>query len=967
MKAFLEIIADHLINNYKDNLQNIAVILPTRRAGVFLKKHLAANINNPIWAPSIISIEDFATELTGLNKIDPLILPFELYQVHCDIAKEKKQNLEEFLSWGELLLRDINELDQYLVDIPDIFGYLSDTRALEEWNTDGSPLTDFQKDYLEFFNSLKDYYTLLKQKLEAKGQVWMGHIYRTLAENIKDLAPKMKWEKVIFAGFNALTNAESTFMRYLLRENKAEVLWDADEYYYYKNGIGNNEIEAGMFLRRFKKQWKLSEITFLGEYYKTQDKNINIIGVPRNIGQTKYVAELLKQHAVNIQEQSQTAIVLARENLLISLVNSMPEHIDEYNITMGFPLTQIPMFDLFHSILTMHLNKERFSFQRNKAGRFYIKDFISIIKHPTSVRIGTNNSDDEEEREHSSQNVFDQLTTELNQSNQVFLPASLLLSKINDNFTETQRNFIEIILGDWSYSSLEALNKLKKLCQLIFKEIETQNPSPEERTLFNEYLYTLFQVFDRIQQALTEYKTITSLKSIAKIFRQLSKSNTLPFYGEPLKGIQVMGMLETRALDFKNVFMLSVNEDVLPAGKAHNSFIPDDIKLIFGLPTYKEKNAVYAYHFYRFLQRAENIFLLYNTETEILGGGHKSRFINQLQLELPRYNPNVKINDYILNIPLNHKHDIENDIIIEKNQSVCDELIKKSQKGFSPSSLNRYIQCPLQFYLYDIMDLSTEEEASETIDVATLGTVVHGVLEDFYKPYIHKNITTQDIQTFFKKIEETTIRWFRKEYYGGDIKFGRNKLITEVAQRFIYNFLQYEKNFASKNTDYRINELEIRLSNEIYIPSIDKNVTIKGFADRIDSIGNITRIIDYKTGQVDDKDLKFESFDQLIEQPKYAKCFQLLVYAWLYTKTHDVYVTSGIFSFRNLKRGLLTAKKGKIRGRSFLDSFKHEDLKEFESTIIILIEEIMNPEIPFTQATEKKSCDYCPYKQICNK
>ena len=385
-----------------------------------------------------------------------------------------------------------------------------------------------------------------------------------------------------------------------------------------------------------------------------------------------------------------------------------------------------------------------------------------------------------------------------------------------------------------------------------------------------------------------EYKIEISLQSIRKIFNQTVRTTNIPFYGEPLKGIQIMGMLETRTLDFENLILLSANEGFIPSSKNQNSFIYYDIRRKFGLPTYKDKEAIYAYHFYRMIQRSKNIFLLYNTETDGINSSDKSRFISQLLYELPKYNPNTNFDIKLLNTPTYKNKKPE--IIIEKNKNIYKLLLQKAKKGFSPSSLNTYINCPLQFYFQEIEKIREEEKTESTIKPSTFGTVIHEVLHKLFEPFIDKVLTIEDIKSMHSNYKKILNKSFKDNYKDGNISIGKNLLSVEVANNFIKSFLNKEAeliNEIQKNgQDLVIKKLEEKFKSFIIIFSNDKkiDVNIKGFVDRIDIIGNTIRIIDYKTGAMKQKELRFNDRDSLLNESKFSKAFQILMYLYLYLK-----------------------------------------------------------------------------------
>ena len=465
-----------------------------------------------------------------------------------------------------------------------------------------------------------------------------------------------------------------------------------------------------------------------------------------------------------------------------------------------------------------------------------------------------------------------------------------------------------------------------------------------------------------------EYPYIENLKVFRALFSQLVQM-TLPFYGEPLHGLQVMGMLETQTLDFKNIIMLGVNEDFIPSGKSTNSFIPVDIRRKFSLPTYHDRNAVFAYHFYRVIQRANKVSIIYNTEPGELGGGDKSRFIAQLQYEMTKYNPKIKIQERILSVPaLTDK--VESKIEITKTSEIINKLNNQAVYGFSASALNTYRNCPLQFYFKYIAGIDESDKPEETIEASTLGSVIHDVLALMYKPFENKKILPVDIQKMKSHSEFLVKDAFKKYYANGDIDFGKNLLIVKVAIQYILNFLEYETSFCKKINDeggyLMIREIEKMVSSSVLIRAgqTSLNVNLSGRFDRVDEVSGTIRIIDYKTGRVEKKDLKLKLWEDISADIKLDKVFQLLFYTYIYSY-NDIKklstVVPGIISFRNLSSGLLNLELPEN------DTPGLESLEKFESVLKSILNDIFNSEIPFYQTEKIDNCKFCPFASICNR
>ena len=960
MQAFLDKTADYLINDIDENISDVCVVLPNRRASLFLKKYISNKINKAVWSPEIFSIEDFICKLSGYRIIDRISLLFEFYETHKTVEGKNAQEFESFMEWSSVLLHDFNEIDQYLVDAKKLFTYLTDSKAISLWNLDNSPLTEFQHKYLRFYNSLINYYSHLSKSLLEKNLAYQGLAYRKVNDNISEIIKKLKWKKIVFAGFNALTTTEENIIETIIKDYNAEILWDGDNYYLNKSNSEKSIQEAGYFLRKnlsnkhfFNKKW-------IGNNFHDSEKEINIIGVPKNIGQAKICGNILSNNNFIGEKIAKTAITLADENLLMPVLNSIPNSINAMNITMGLPLQLTPLADLFDSIFLMHENAKKLRKARGaKVEKFYLHDILKIIQHSfisgfPEVLLGITDKE------------LNSIKQDLVKSNNMFFTKEEIIKHYSLCPDFGQKNIGEFF-STWSQvsSTLKNFNNIIKLLKesLIKQKQNTTNDYKVEM----EYLFNFSLIIKRLKELSEEFTAIKTNKSLRLLFKQIVRSSTIPFFGEPLKGLQIMGILETRTLDFENLIMLSVNEDIIPKAKSQNSFIPFEIKRIFKLPTYKDRNAVYAYHFYRLLQQSKKVYLLYNTESDTLGGGEKSRFINQIIHELGKYNPKIKINEKILALsPMNEKSN--QNIKIKKTKDVLEKIRKKADSGFSASSLNTYINCPLQFYFKDIAKIREIENIEETIDAATLGSVIHKVLKILFEPYKNLILHQSDIEKMKKEIDSVLNKTFEDEYNSGDINFGKNLLIVHVAKNFINNFLKSEKEFFIKqsalNNQLLIKHLEEKFKSTITFNNDKITANIIGAIDRIDLVGNTLRILDYKTGNVENKELNLKDWEKLKTNTTLSKSFQLLIYSWLYFKTYsfsEQTTEAGIIPLSKISQGVL---KIKLPDKSEIN---HESIQIFENELKNIISEIFNPEVEFKQTQEADNCKYCAYKIICGR
>ncbi len=937
-ESFLSKTANFILDKYKEHTEDICIVLPNRRASLFLRRFIAERLAKNVWSPKIFSIEDFIENLSDYHLADNISLLFYLYKIHQEIEGKDARDFDDFMSMGEIMLHDFNEEELYLTDVEALYAYLSEAKAISLWNLDGQPLSEFQKKYLKFYNSLYIYYKNLNDTLAANNIAYQGMMYRGVAEHIA--TKETSYKKIIFAGFNALTRSEEAILDYLLKENKAEVLWDADNYY-----VKNTMQEAGRFVRNYMQTWAKPEFNWVEDNFATDAKEINVIGIAQKIGQVKYAGSILKELYLKNGNLDNTAIVLSDENLLLPMLHSIPPELEEFNVTMGLSFKNTTLFSLFDSILFMHENRTRL-IKSTTAKGFYYKDVLKVLSHPYIRKVAQ----------------VDDIIAKISTSNKISYRSDELFSgKGEDLFNENNLRFLFI----YYEKPGQIINCLHKLIDILKLHLKDSNADMLEK----EYLYHFAKLLYNLNAIPELHQSIIKLQTFRKIFTRLASNATIPFYGEPLKGLQIMGMLETRTLDFENVIILSVNEGILPTSGIANSFVPLDIKREFGLPVYQDKDAVFAYHFYRLLQRASTVYVLYNTESDDFSGGDKSRFIYQLTHELPLFNPNIKINESLLNVSISTDIDTEA-IVIEKDALINSLLFQKATKGFSASALNTYINCSLQFYFKNIADIQEPEEVEGVIEANTLGSVIHSVLHELYTSYTSQVLTTEMIDAMLPKVEQLVIDKFKDIYVDGDISFGVNLLTSQMAVVYINNYLAYEKNqinkFAKENTYITVKSLEQKYETIIEIKTDNTILPVKliGYIDRVDAIANMLRITDYKTGKTEKRELKIEIPLEVITESKYAKSFQILMYAYLYSKENPdnlPLIESGIISFRSLANEFMNL--------NFVgdDTISKDTLVMFDDLIKQLMQDIFDSGLPFTQTLQTDNCKYCVYKEICGR
>ncbi|NBW28384.1 MAG: PD-(D/E)XK nuclease family protein [Flavobacteriaceae bacterium] len=918
-ETFLDKIAQVIIKDYSNNLSNTVVILPNKRAKIFLIEALKKQIENNIICPKIISIEDFIQEISAIRSIDSIELVFEFYEVYLKLTDVKsQQTFDLFANWAKMLLQDFNEIDRYLLDSNHVLTYLKDIEDIKKWGVEVENKTKLLENYIDFWKLLPNYYHTLYNHLLKKGIGYQGLIYREAVNKLIIYSKSNSDTNYIFAGFNALNTAEEKIIQHLLESKQAKIYWDIDQTF-----LNDPYHDAGLFIRRFKEKWshyKSNPFEWIAEDFLKSKKNINIIGTPKSIGQAKIVGGIIDQLIAKDPTISleKVAIVLGDENMLIPLLYSLPSSVDSLNITMGFSSKNNPAQILISKLFKMHTSALT---RNNNNYVFYYKDVLGILNHPLIEPYSKTNA----------------LVKTIIDFNYTFIPHKRIM-ELNPNPSD----LFLLLFGKWEEGSKNALQVISQLLQILKDNLSNDN---EEEKITKAFVFSIYKVINKLINYYSKYENINNVDILYAIYKQVIDLAEVSFEGEPLKGLQIMGVLESRVLDFETVIITSLNEGKLPAGKSQNSYIPYDVKREFELPTFKEKDAIYTYHFYHLLQRANNIYLLYNSESDGIDAGEKSRFITQLQVEYKDNNThNITSKFYNAIIP----EKANNPLVIPKSQSVMERLKEISVSGFSPTALTSYIRNPIQFYFKKILQINEVDEVEENIAVNTLGIIIHETLKTLYFPFKGKFISESDILNCIKQIDSEVMNQFKKVYKEGVIKKGKNLLSFEVAKRNVYNFLKLELDSIISGDTVKIITLEERFERTFEHPSLPYPVKIGGSVDRIELRNGVIRIIDYKTGKVDKGTVTLSTWTDLTKDVVNEKIIQILAYAFTYEDlAFEHPLEAGIISFKNLKSGFLpfTFKVGK----ELNTIITKETIEQYLEQIVILLVEILDENIPFQE------------------
>lgn len=897
MEKFIDKVVSELLQK-DSNFENTTIILPGNRPKLFFRRSFQKH-KKSILLPRFLSIEEFIGSISGLQSISQIQLWFQAYHSYQKIT-ETPDEFEVFLKWIPTLQKDFDDINSALVDPNSIFDYLVSAERIKKWGQEELEIGSNQlmSKHLYFWKMAKDLFFQLNEDLLQKNLAYRGLMYKKAAEKLPEFLENNPTE-FVFIGLNALSNVERKIIFELNKAGKAQLFWDSDTYY-----MEDSNQESGYFLRSYKElqnEWKWQFDAF------SQPKKIQVTEVGKRVGQAKYLHKILNE--IPEQEWTETAVVLAEETMLPAVLSSVPLQIKKANITMGFPLNKSTMAYFFRSVFELQMNREKLG----NGKTYYFKNVLDILGNTIF-------------KEQNS--VSTEVSTCIRRENHIFSSPKFLVEQLEKSIFQ--------VLFEIPENVSSFVDQLQKWIDDQMRKAEIQI-----NELDKEYLYRFSLLFSQLKQELAGFSHINDFKTLYVLYNRLLQNETISFVGEPLEGLQIVGLLETRLLDFKNVIILSVNDGILPPGRVENSYIPYDIRREMGLNTFTENDAVFAYHFYRLLQRAENIEFVYNSEPDALGSGEKSRFITQIEIESGH-----KIRHKIATPQFESPS--QNPLIISKTERVMEALNRWAEKRISPSSLNSYLRNPLEFYQQKVLKLEEFEEAEETVGARVLGNIVHKSLEELYEPLLGKILIPSDIQPLLENLEEVIEKYFKEEYKSGEFKRGKNYLIYKIVYSFVENVLKNDLKICGESELIIVN-LEQEANVEFTVQN-GKKVILGGFIDRIDSVDGEKRIIDYKTGYVDERELKIKSENifKIFNEDKFAKPLQLLLYAQMFFGTNEnQFVQFGIYPLKYPKKEVVTLK---------IDdelSFDNQILSLIYEPLSQLIEEILNPEIPFAENREQ--------------
>ena len=959
MESFLKLVAADLYKHTEGNLAHTAVVFPNKRAGLFFNEYLAQESDSPIWSPAYVSISELFRSLSPWEVGDPVKLVCELYKIFRR-ETQSTETLDDFYFWGEMLISDFDDADKNKVDTDKLFSNLQDLRnimddytfiddeqeeAIRQFfqNFSIERRTALKERFISLWDVLGNIYKGFRESLASQNIAYEGMMYRHVIEHLD--VDKLPYEKYIFVGFNVLNKVEHTLFTQLKDAGKAVFYWDYDEFYMKENRQAVTH-EAGEFIRRNLRDFP-SPLS--GELFKnlSKPKEVHYIASSTENAQARYLPQWIRNNLTTPEKE--TAVVLCNEALLQPVLHSLPAEVKHVNITMGFPLSQTPVYSFLITLLELHTHGFNF-----KSGRYTFQSVVTLLKHPYTRQLT---------------GQAELLEKELTRNNRFYpLPGEL-----------GKDEFLTRLFTPLS-GNLNLCIRLSETLQQVASIYQANTSGTEDTDAFNqlyrESLFKAYTTINRFRTLIEEDELTVQSETFRRLLVKVLSATNIPFHGEPAIGMQVMGVLETRNLDFRHLVLLSVNEGQLPKSGGDSSFIPYNLRKAFGMTTIEHKIAVYAYYFYRLLQRAERITLMYNTSSDGLNRGEWSRFMLQFLIEWPH-----PITRQFLEAGQSPQG--TSSITVEKTPDVMRRMqslfdVRANPKAkFSPSALNYYLDCPLKFYYRYVAGLSAPDEVSAEIDSATFGSIFHYAAEHIYKDLtthgkvinkealetlLRNEVKLQDyVDTAFKKLFFNVPQNEKPEYNGVQL------INSAVIARYLKQLLQNDLRYAPFT--FIASEMEVDEPIDIQTPKGVIKSRIGGIIDRMDSKDGTLRIVDYKTGGDADTPPHVESLF-IPDKKRSNYVFQTFLYAAIMCRKQPtmkiapalLYIHRAATETYSLVIQMGEPRKPK---EAVEDFSKYE--KEYRERLQGLLEEIFNPEKSFTQTEIIEKCTYCDFKALCKR
>ena len=959
MESFLKLVAADLYKHTEGNLAHTAVVFPNKRAGLFFNEYLAQESDSPIWSPAYVSISELFRSLSPWEVGDPVKLVCELYKIFRR-ETQSTETLDDFYFWGEMLISDFDDADKNKVDTDKLFSNLQDLRnimddytfiddeqeeAIRQFfqNFSIERRTALKERFISLWDVLGNIYKGFRESLASQNIAYEGMMYRHVIEHLD--VDKLPYEKYVFVGFNVLNKVEHTLFTQLKDAGKAVFYWDYDEFYMKENRQAVTH-EAGEFIRRNLRDFP-SPLS--GELFKnlSKPKEVHYIASSTENAQARYLPQWIRNNLTTPEKE--TAVVLCNEALLQPVLHSLPAEVKHVNITMGFPLSQTPVYSFLIALLELHTHGFNF-----KSGRYTFQSVVTLLKHPYTRQLT---------------GQAELLEKELTRNNRFYpLPGEL-----------GKDEFLTRLFTPLS-GNLNLCIRLSETLQQVAGIYQANTSGTEDTDAFNqlyrESLFKAYTTINRFRTLIEEDELTVQSETFRRLLVKVLSATNIPFHGEPAIGMQVMGVLETRNLDFRHLVLLSVNEGQLPKSGGDSSFIPYNLRKAFGMTTIEHKIAVYAYYFYRLLQRAERITLMYNTSSDGLNRGEWSRFMLQFLIEWPH-----PITRQFLEAGQSPQG--TSPITVEKTPDVMRRMqslfdVRANPKAkFSPSALNYYLDCPLKFYYRYVAGLSAPDEVSVEIDSATFGSIFHYAAEHIYKDLtthgkvinkealetlLRNEVKLQDyVDTAFKKLFFNVPQNEKPEYNGVQL------INSAVIARYLKQLLQNDLRYAPFT--FIASEMEVDEPIDIQTPKGVIKSRIGGIIDRMDSKDGTLRIVDYKTGGDADTPPHVESLF-IPDKKRSNYVFQTFLYAAIMCRKQPTMKIAPALLYihraaTETYSPVIQMGEPRKPKEAVEDFSKYE--KEYRERLQGLLEEIFNPEKSFTQTEIIEKCTYCDFKALCKR
>lgn len=886
----------------------------------------------------MVTIDQWVKSYSPETVIDQTRALLRLFEIQLKNAKTiEDASFDEFFTWGTILLSDFNEIDRYLLDADQVFRNLADIKEIENWSFGELELTEAQKRFMEFWDRLPGYYKALNKELTKRELCYAGKAFNYLTKNI-DALFEDKNAQYLFAGFNALSKAELEIIRQIDQLGRAHVIINADEWYY-----ADKDHEAGRFLRDLSSTLAGRQLDFVQDELAQKDMQIELISCAQKTGQAKVAATILEK--LTKAQLDETVLLLADESLISAVIKNLPASIGKANITLGLPIRNTAVKTWVDLLFNIQENKSRF-----KTNAIYFNDLQSFWNHPFVLAVL-----DKEEKD-----------ALLEAERTIIARNSIFVNVKNMKVGVKTAQLLAFITEPWNHNWLTGLKIIRSLSTELYKGL--QEEFAFEKAMLEAFDHSLIEFENVLSEGIPEM----SLKSYRQLFNMHWGSRSIAYHGNPLDGLQIMGLLETRGLDFKRIICLGMNEGNLPPTNPMQTMIPMDLRRYLGLPSPREKQGLFAHHFYRLMHKCEELYVTYSSADEMIGSNEPSRYLLQLEMELSRINPKVKIEKKIYSLESKSR---ESQREIPKTPEVVARMDELFAGSASASMLKKYLTCPLDFYFRYVMDFGEADTVEEEIENSTFGTFIHDTLEILYEPFARyskegelkspqpSNITSRDIDYMLKNFTVTLDNQFLMHFNNDRDAFtkGKNLLSYEMAKELTKRFLKSEKAFLEQQSQpvfIEALEQSYNVEVEIEVNGAKKKVNLRGFIDRIDRVGDAIRIIDYKTGKVADSDVTLrvkDVEDELIVETMGMKkhVLQLVMYAYLYKQKHNVIPTSSIISFVSKANEPFTLNTQKMD--------LEEMIENFPKYVGLILEGIYNEDVPFSHNKDQfiSYCQYC--------